>query len=361
VWFSLVAVCLVAQGCGTRLDDTYGQRTGIGAEKSVNGTRVLGELFEKAGHRVLSWNRLSPRLRERADCIVWFPDDFNPPSEEVADWLEGWLTAKPGRLLIYVGRDFDAACWYWDKIESDVPAEARKDYKEHRRQAAFELASRRRGLPKRETWRWFDVDRSRPKRTVRTLSGAADWLEGVDASKLDIELNARFVPSDDAEVLLESDGDALVSREWINESQLMVVANGSFLLNLPLVNHEHRKLAGKLIDIVGPEEQTVFFLESGPGGPTTGEDDHISGMPTGVEIFNVWPTNWILLHLAVVGILFCFWRFPIFGLAASGEQASLSDFGKHLDAVGELLRQSGDVDYARGRVKQYLQKVKPGD
>ena len=77
----------------------------------------------------------------------------------------------------------------------------------------------------------------------------------------------------------------LVSREWFDESQLIVVANGSFLLNLPLVNHEHRKLAGKLIDAVGPPGQTVVFLESFAGGPPI-SDDPSGGMPTGAEIFN---------------------------------------------------------------------------
>ncbi|MBN2216788.1 MAG: hypothetical protein JW719_05395 [Pirellulales bacterium] len=359
VWLPLFAVCLLAAGCRTRLEDTYGQRAG--AEKSVNGTRVLGEMFEKAGHRVLSWGRLSPRLENRADCIVWFPDNFNPPSDETAEWLESWLDAAPGRVLIYVGRDFDAACWYWDKIEPAVPPESREHFEEYRRRAQWDFKSRRIGLPPQQTGCWFDIDRSLPQRSVRTLSGKRDWLEGIDPTKLDIELRARLVPPDNTEILLESEGDMLVGRQAIGKSRLILVANGSFLLNLPLVNHEHRKLAGKLIDAVGPEEKTVVFLETGEGGPSIVDNDPTSIAPTGVEIFNIWPTNWILLHLAVVGILFCFWRFPIFGLATPGKQDRLSDFGKHLDAVAGLLKQSGDEEYARGRVKHYLQKIKPSE
>ena len=40
-----------------------------------------------------------------------------------------------------------------------------------------------------------------------------------------------------------------------------VVANGSFLVNLQLVNKEHRKLAGKLIDEV-PKGSRVVFIEA---------------------------------------------------------------------------------------------------
>jgi len=361
VWLAAAAACLCCAGCGTRLDDTYGQRTGPGAEKSVNGTRVLGEMFEKAGHRVLSWGRLSPRLRDRADCIVWFPDNLRPPGDVVHGWLETWLGAKPGRVVIYVGRDFDAASWYWDKIEPSVPAEQRKVYEEHRRLAVARWAAEHQGLPPREESPWFTIDRRPEKRSVRTLSGPRDWVAGIDASKLEIELASRLRPPNTAETLLQSEGDTIVSRQTVGQGQLYVVANGSFLLNLPLVNHEHRKLTARLIDAIGTEKRTVVFLETGAGGPSIVKDDPVSGMPTGVEIFNVWPTNWILLHLAVVGILFCFWRFPILGLAAPGEPARLSDFGKHLDAVAELLRQSGDEDYARGRVKQYVQKIKAGE
>ena len=50
-----------------------------------------------------------------------------------------------------------------------------------------------------------------------------------------------------ATVLLESEGDLLagiVHRQGWMGSQVIVVANGCFLLNLPLVNHQHRQLAG---------------------------------------------------------------------------------------------------------------------
>ena len=86
----------------------------------------------------------------------------------------------------------------------------------------------------------------------------------------------------------------------------------------------------------------------------------MTGMPTGAEIFNVWPTNWILLHMAIIGIVFCFWRFPIFGLAQSAEARGRSDFGKHIGAMAELLERTGDRNYAENRLTQYRQMVKWG-
>jgi hypothetical protein len=353
-----LAVCALAAGCGREeIDDYYGLRAG----KSVNGTGVLARMFEKAGHQVRSADRLSPRLAERADCIVWFPDDFRPPKAEVRDWLEKWLDGRPGRTLVYVGRDFDAARWYWEKIAPEVPPDERDAHQRRLAAARTSFDLRRMGLPRKEHSSWFDIDRKPAHRTVQKLSGDAEWLAGIDPAKLSIELESRLTPARDAEVLLASKGETLVSRQWIGEGQMIVVANGSFLLNLPLVNHEHRKLAAKLIDVVTAEDQegqVVVFLESHAGGPPiSGEDEDVPNVSDALEIFNVWPTNWILMHLAVVGLLLCFWRFPIFGLPRPDDPPHLSDFGKHLDAVGELLKQSGDEDYARERIRQYLQKT----
>jgi len=137
------------------------------------------------------------------------------------------------------------------------------------------------------------------------------------------------------------------------------VANGSFLLNASLVNHEHRKLAGKLIDEVGPPSQTVVFLESGRSGPTISEKDPSAAVPTGMEILTVSPICWIFLQFAVVGVLFCFSRWPIFGLPRQLPADAPSDFGKHIRAVAELLGRSRDRAYAMARVLNYQQTTKP--
>ena len=105
------------------LPDGYGRRTGDNYGDSVNGTAVLADMFQDSGHRVNSWWRLSPAI-EKVDVIVWFPDDMQPPSEAVVKRLEEWLVnGKYRRTLIYVGRDFDAAPLYWQKvIPTSVPS-----------------------------------------------------------------------------------------------------------------------------------------------------------------------------------------------------------------------------------------------
>jgi len=350
----LLAVVLLA-GCDEELDRTYGRREGMEGRRSINGTSVLGDMFQKEGHQVISWSSLSPRLRRRADCIVWFPDDFRPPSKQARKWLEEWLEAAPQRTLVYVGRDFDATPWYWKKVEKAVPADQAAEIRGYAKDAEREFARERRGIPKVEDCEWFKLRGDAKPRQVRTLSGEKRWVEGVDPAKLEIELHSRMEVPTDADVLLRSGGDVLVAAEPWDDSRLIVVANGSFLLNAMLVNHEHRKLAGQLIGEVGDAPKTVVFLESGPDGPSFQEDDLTSGGTTGLELLGIWPLDWVLLHLMVIGIIFCFSRYPIFGRPREPEAESTSDFGKHLQAFGELMERSRDSAYALTRILRYRQ------
>lgn len=355
----LLLLSLLAIGCTRDLDRDYGRRQGPGRDKSVNGTGVLAKMFQESGHKVFSWTTLSPRLKKRADCIVWFPDDFQPPSQEARDWLETWLTDRPGRTLIYVGRDFDAAWPYWQKVERLASDDQRDEIRRRKTAARVDFLVARQAIPKSDDCDWFTVEGKYRPRKVRSLEGDPEWLAGIDPAGLEIELSGRMLPSSYADVMLASDGDMLVSVESWDQSRAIMVANGSFLLNVPLVNHEHRKLAGKLIDAIGPPGQTVVFLESGPTGPPVRDTDPTGKIPTGMEIFNIWPTNWILLHLAVAGILFCFSRWPIFGRPREPEPPPPSDFGRHVEALGELLERSGDAQFAAARLAHCREVLTP--
>jgi hypothetical protein len=312
-------------------------------------------MFAQRGHTVLSVGRLSPKIRDRADVIVWFPNDFRVPSEPVCEWLDDWLLEEEGRTLIYVGRDFDAEPGYWEAVLAGVPPEQETEVRKLYQQARLRFNVGRYGLAPNESCRWFSLQGQHRPRKVRTLDGQADWLENVDSKRLGIELHGRLIPNSDAQILLESEGDVLVSRLAMEESQVLLVANGSFLLNVPLVNHEHRKLAGHLIDCVGPSGKTVVFLESWPGGPPIRNDDPEPKPPSGLEIFHLWPANWILLHWAIVGILLCFCRFPIFGRPRDPEPEGTADFHRHLEAVGRWLARTRDREYALSRWQSYRQ------
>src|SRR5690606_4587157 len=94
---------------------------------------------------------------------------------------------------------------------------------------------------------------------------------------------------------------AKVTRSHWHESQVIVIQNGSWLLNYPLVNREHRKLAGRLIAECGAAG-TVAFLETGP------EDARIArGAKSPFwELLKLPPLGTILMHLMILGLLYCF-------------------------------------------------------
>jgi hypothetical protein len=329
---------------------------------SVNGTAVLADMLVDEGHNVISRTSLSPALEDTADVIIWFPDDFRVPNAQVVQWLENWLTANSGRTVVYVGRDFDAAVEYWKAVIPSTPPAQAAEAKLRLDDAEIDFSQARASVLDGETCNWFTVKTLKGARPVTTLAGP--WSVGVDGKKCNLRLYStyQFDPAD--EVLLTDNRDTLAARRrfhtpdsWsgsVPQNQLIVVTNGSFLLNLQLVNHEHRKLAAHLMSELPPASRIVF-LESGPGGPPIRETEPVARPPSGLAIFAIWPLGGVLLHLAVLGVLFCFARLPIFGVPRDAPEGSLSDFGKHVNAFGELLHLTHDRSFAQGRIEQYRQ------
>ena len=377
VWFALLVVSVIVAGCKpAEIDTTYGRRRGSPGSASVNGTSVLAKMFEVAGHRVVTWRRLSPKL-DQYKSIVWFPDDFAPPTAEQRNFLEKWLGAQPGRTLVYVGRDYDAAIAYWNKIQNLVPPNQAIEVARRLALAQALHDSRRAEMPNGEACDWFVMRRDATGGNATALAGP--WATGITVAECELEMAGRLdVPSkkdidqwmaqlDDNlegpptyETLLAANDELAVGRlsftPW-NGSQIIFVINGSFLLNLPLVNHEHRKLADQLITACGSPGRVVF-LESGKGGPTVYDKEPGANTPTGFEVFTVWPLGVILVHLTALGILACVTLFPVFGRPRELTQRSLSDFGQHIDALGELLEKTGDREYALQRLQTYHAHVR---
>lgn len=344
------------------LDTDYGAAEGSGVS-SVNGLSVLANLFAEAGHEVVSVGRLSPRVEEAADVIVWAPLDFLRPDDETTAWFDRWLAAAPHRTLIYIGRDFDAELVYWRKVrklasEKELP-EVRQRYDEARQRFLDERTML--ALQGRD-WHWFDLSPSLQYKQATELSGDSRWLSGVDPAEVEIELFGRIHPQDGyppSSVLLKSGDDNLVIRQRRGNGQVIVVANGSFLLNLPLVNRQHRKLAGALINEVGFERRVVFLeTGGGSGGGNVSQEDPEAEQPTIFKFFWVYPLNFVTLGFLILFIIAVFALWPIFGRARHDRPRRLSDFGQHVTALGDLMKKTRDQNYALGRLAHYHQNVR---
>lgn len=383
---SLLVLCALLTGCEEeqpeRIDATYGQAAGD-ALASVNGTSVFLEMFERSGHNTSIITKLSPRVHDTADVIVWFPASFDPPQPETRRWLEDWLTAKAGRTLLYVGRDYDALPQYWRMVRDVAPEEQQSEIDKRLNLAEFDFQRQHASYVPCEGGDWFRFEalpRGRFQREpptmvrVRLLEGQPSLLGSVDATMTSIRLYSRLVPLGAYSTWLEGDGLPLVVRRpiradpplhdwnlddepifWGFESQTLFVANGSFLLNLPLVNHEHRKLAQGLIDQLDAG-QHVMFLETGTEANLVREQDE-DQQRNGFEVLGVPPFNGIFLHLAAAGIIFAIASWPVFGRPRTRHTGRHSDFGRHLTALGALLQGTRDADYARRRLAEYHQRA----
>jgi hypothetical protein len=70
------------------------------------------------------------------------------------------------------------------------------------------------------------------------------------------------------------------------------------------------------------------------------------------------PLGTILMHLIVLGLVFCFAAFPIFGRPRTLAGETITDFGHHVIALGKHMANSRDAPYARGRLQVYHQYVR---
>jgi hypothetical protein len=358
---------MVIAGCGQpeELEVTYGQRKGTAAS-SVNGTGVLAAMYEEAGFSAYTWRYLSSGLHDY-DVIVWAPDDFGPPSEETREFFDEWLARENGKTLVYIGRDYDAAGHYWQRVLPTAPPDQQLEIRRRLAQSRATHSSRRLQMPANECVEWFTMRRNLSRRQTRQLRGT--WSDGIDANETNIWTTGLLeIPTKtqlskvwkdpappiyrqpDFESLLYDGDRTLVTRvtksSW-GDGQVIVVANGSFLLNLPMVNHQHRKLAGKLIEACRPEGK-VAFLESGPGGPAL-----LDFAPKQSSSDATRRRVLVAAHWFILGMIYCFSVFPIFGRPKSYDADSQPDFAQHVDALAALLERTRDTQYARRHLDYY--------
>lgn len=399
---------LLLSGCGAldgEVDETYGRVSGAG-QRSVAGLGALAEMYREAGFEVRNGDSLGRHL-DRAQTIVWAPDSYELPSDEVCDFFDRWLSQKPGRTLVYIGRDYAAEYDYWSDMTERLQGIEKIKALRNKAQRSYGIRLIRNSYDFDQTHRWFvQEDAPVPRRVERLWApSSSGWTKGVDDAETRLRLQSSlsfphpteeeqkafeakrlqheefgydfsefdggvFSEAGDAEidedlvaadpvVLLEADGRPMVSSAQYgageNPSALVVVSNGSFVLNYPLTIPENRKLAAKLIDECGPPG-LVYFLYSGPAEIEI--RDPRDPRRTAWTMFTEWPLGIFMIHLTIAGLIVCLAAFPIFGRARSYVTRDLQDFGYHLEAVGKLLERRKAYDFARQRLAAYAEWMK---
>ncbi len=341
-------VVALARGLGNAhaLETGYGSMLG----SSVNGTGAFAGLLRNQGHTVRSAWRLTDELAGWADVIVRFAFAPGPPDREEARWYDDWLQNRPGRALIYVVRDYDAEADYWNLVLDQLsgsPDEERRKQAEANRDRAGNWVSR---LPTREEQpadpeMWFAVGRAAdPPRRCQTLRGP--WAKEVDEASAGLTVHEPLAGR--GEALLTGDGDVLaLDWELDGGSTVLAIANGSFLLNLPLVNPARRPLAERTVEWIGPKRRRVAFVE---GPLSLGAE----APPTLIDlVVRIRTFRWVALHLGLFGLLACLARAPRLGRPSPEVLSDAPRPAAHAEAVGVLLERSGGSATARDLLESY--------
>lgn len=363
--FGLAILVLALSGCEEYLPTSYGTFS----DESVNGTEALISMFQQQGCEVFGRTRWSHRVADRADIIVWTPDAM--PDEESRDYLESWLQGKSGRVVLYVGPDFDAAPQYWRSTLINVPLEYQARFRDELQDALILESRRHNNLPGNEDFTWFHLNnflQGRPDIAGKPLTGDPDLTEDIKADEASLSIKSILDPGFDFDILLSVDSLPILFRRTLStdfgdESSLYIATNGSFLFNLPLVNPEHRKLTKNLIEKLisaasNPESQSekpsVCFLTAQSVQLEARDLDS----PEANQEFPPKMLWLVLLQISILGVIFSFACWPILGKKRVLRREQETDFGRHIQAVGALLAEGNHGEYAQRTVSEYIRATR---
>ena len=137
--------------------------------------------------------------------------------------------------------------------------------------------------------------------------------------------------------------------EWhrADDARVLVVANGSFLLNAALVNRARRPLASQVVRWAGEEPMHVAFVE---GSFVLGDPP---AQPSVFSLLDIPPFGWLAAQLLALGLAVCLARAPSLGRPRpdppSGEDRPVA----HPEALGALWERTGAADDARSALRTY--------
>jgi hypothetical protein len=338
---------LAMGGCGAGPEIGYGRSSG----KSLNGTGVFSGMVRRSGHEVRVARRLTDELLDWADAIVRFAPRPGPPGHEEANWYMEWMKLTSDARLVYVVRDYDAEPEYWRLVLQDLDpgSEADRARREEAEESLERAEKRAAQRPEKEESpadpdEWFTTGSAdESPRPSGKLTGP--WAEGVEAS---IPVHEPL-KSGDRDVLLLADDRAVVMQQSPDgDSWLLVVANGSFLLNLPLAMPERRPLAAHVVEWLGPQPRHVAFVEGSSvlGGPDT--------PPSLFDLLGrIASFRWVAVQFAVFGFLACLARAPRLGRPRPEPGEEVTRPVAHAEALGGLLRKARGITVARGLIDSY--------
>lgn len=347
----LVPISLISAGCGSsEIDTTHGRSRGA----SINGTGAFFELLRQRGNEVRTAIRATDTLASWSNVVVRFASHPGPPDQKEAKWLFEWLMAAPGRKVVYIPRDFDSEPEFWEAVLAAQPSTAKADDLDRIKKKRDQARSWINNLPSRpkdpaKPADWFAVDTTNSKSTeCKLLEGP--WSEDVDAKGAAVNKHETFKVENDETVLLSGDGSPLVMTWNLeNGSQVLAIANASFLLNGSLLNRARRPLTMQVADWIGSTPLNIASLE----GRSILVGERGSDPSSPFHLFSVPPFGWIASHMLIFLCLLALSFAVRLGRARPEPASGVERPAAHPEALGALLAKTGRADVARFLLESY--------
>jgi hypothetical protein len=353
-------------GCdeSNSLNTEYGAISGVRGGDSLNGTRYFSEMFAAQGAVVKRSSVINPKI-DQYNTLVWFPDSDAVPSAQAISRLSDWLDSGYQRTLIYVAGGSRTTEDYLRTTIGKVPVDQKEEYLRRISEEIIsdynnDFGSRWIGVNFGPgTCDWFDVADKRigKKKAVSGLLLA----EEKTYPEMELDFSYDLTPRKEwqpKELLFAADKPFIFSMSdpsaRHSESELILVTQGSILLNYSLIDEDKQDLAAALIRRCDTS-QGVLFLESGSDG--------IEVRESSISNHSQWswiaqpPLCYIVPHVLFLGVVFCFVYFPIFGRPKRITQRSTSTFRNHISATAELLARSNQPNRAINKIRDYQRAV----
>ena len=386
---------LLVAGCG-QLSTEYGKSSGPSARKSINGFGTLRSAFKHAGYKDRDMSRLTNRLMNETDVVVWTPQNDAMLNDSAVIWLDKWL-ARGKHTLIYISPDSGSEAEYWTTVAPLAPPEKRLEYRRRAAKSSNQRMMARITSPTSYSYPWFSVKPlPLPEKAIDAKgpwklpgNAATDQptasLEGSlgpgtqkvppqhsnSTSTTSTTSATPATPATPASIrykyrsLLETtNGNSYVGEVTSNlwsDSRIIVVSSGSLLTNFGLTQRANQQLADKIIQQATPKNRSqpqASFLTTN-SRPIVVSDGQ-PGVPkaSGMELLTVWPISLLTMHGIFLGLVICLMLLPIFGRPRRLSHNRRGNFGDHLDAVAALMKRAGGENYARSRISEYMKRMR---
>jgi len=130
--------------------------------------------------------------------------------------------------------------------------------------------------------------------------------------------------------------------------RMLFIANGSFLLNEPLVNSTRRPLAESVVEWAGGDGRPIALVEGSfvMGGP--------QGPPSLWDLVKRLPAlRWVAIQLSLAGLLAALARAPRLGRPKPDPASDADQPAAHARALGALLARAGSAHEAHDLLDRY--------